>query len=133
MTVKRLLIVDDNRLFGEFVRKVAEGAGYEAEVVSDGEAFMKRYATFKPTVVIIDVVMPDIDGIELVQWVSTRKAPARVIVVTGYSPKYASAAKLLGEGRGLDNVITLIKPIKLARLRRALDEISERGNRWPTN
>ncbi len=123
MTVKRLLVVDDNRPFGKFIRRAAEGAGYEVEVTSDGEAFMKRYGAFKPTTVMIDLMMPDIDGIELVQWVSAREAPARVIVVTGYSPEYASTAKLLGEGRGLDTVITLIKPFKLARLRRVLDEL----------
>ena len=39
MTVKRLLAVDDNQPFGEFIRKVAESDGYELEVMSDGEAF----------------------------------------------------------------------------------------------
>lgn len=129
MTVKRLLVVDDNRPFGKFVRKAAEGVGYEVEVASGGEAFMKRYGAFKPTTVMIDLMMPDIDGIEVVQWVSARESPARVIVVTGYTPEYASIAKLLGEGRGLDTVITLIKPIRLARLHRALDELDNVAGR----
>ena len=123
MTIKRLLAVDDDQRFGDFVRLVAEGAGYEVEVTSDGETFMKRYGAFKPNTVIIDMIMPYIDGIELVQWVSARKAPARVIVVTGHSPEYASFAKILGEGRGLGTVIALIKPIKLAHLHRVLDEL----------
>ena len=66
MTVKRLLIVDDNEAFGEFIRKVGVGAGYAVEVVPTGEAFKARYSAFKPIVVIVDLVMPDIDGIELV-------------------------------------------------------------------
>ena len=123
MTVNRLLVVDDNQPFCEFIRKVAEGAGYEVEVVTHGAAFKERYGAFKPTTVMIDLMMADIDGIELVQWVAARKAPARVIVATGYSPEYASRAKMLGEGRGLDTVTTLIKPFKPARLRRILGEI----------
>ena len=111
MTIKRLLAVDDDQRFGDFVRLVAEGAGYEVEVTSDGETFMKRYGAFKPNTVIIDMIMPYIDGIELVQW------------VTGHSLEYASFAKILGEGRGLGTVIALIKPIKLAHLHRVLDEL----------
>ena len=123
MTVKRLLAVDDNQPFGEFIRKVAESDGYELEVMSDGEAFKKRYGAFKPTTVMIDLTIADIDGIELVQWVAAHEAPARVIIATGYIPEYALFAKLLGEGHGVDSVTTLIKPFKLARLRRVLDEL----------
>jgi CheY-like chemotaxis protein len=125
MTVKRLVIVDDNEAFGEFIRKVAVGAGYEVEVSTTGEAFKMCYSAFKPTVVIVDLVMPDIDGIELVQWVATHKSPARVMVTTGYSPEYATLAKMLGEGRGLAPVATLIKPVKPDRLRRALSDFEE--------
>ena len=67
--------------------------------------------------------MPEIDGIELVQWVATRKSSARVIVTTGYSPEYATLAEVLGEGRGLALVTTLIKPIKPERLRSALKNL----------
>ena len=122
MTAKRLLIVDDNRAFGEFVRKVASSAGYEVEVTVDGRAFKSRYRTFRPTTVIVDLIMPEIDGIELVQWVADQKVLARVIVVTGFLPEYVSLAKLLGEGRGLDPVTTLLKPVRAARLRRVLAE-----------
>lgn len=123
MTVKLLLAVDDNQPFGEFVRKVAESDGYEVEAASDGAAFKKRYGAFKPTTVMIDLVMADTDGIELVQWVAAHEAPARVIIATGYIPEHALFTKMLGEGRGLDTVTTLIKPFKLARLRRVLDEL----------
>ena len=122
MTARRLLVVDDNRAFGEFVRKVASGAGYEVEVTADGQAFKSRYRGFGPATVIIDLVMPEIDGIELVQWVAAHKAPARVIVVTGFAPEYALLAKMLGEGRGLATVTALIKPVRTARLRRVLAE-----------
>ncbi len=122
MTAKRLLVVDDNKAFGEFVRKVADGAGYKVEVTSSGEAFKARYNAFGPTVVLVDLVMPDIDGIELVQWVATHNSPARVIVTTGFTPEYATLAKMLGEGRGLAPMTTLIKPVKPDRLRFALTD-----------
>ena len=122
---KRLLIVDDEPRFGEFVRKVAVEAGFEVEVTTDGYQFQQRYETFDPTGVVVDLIMPDIEGIELVQWVANRDAPAHLIVVTGYSPEYAKLAKMLGEAKGLPSVATLIKPIKVAKLRGALANIGK--------
>ena len=51
--------------------------------------------------------------------------PAHLIVVTGYSPQYARLAKMLGEARGLPSVATLIKPVKVAKLRGALADIGK--------
>ena len=123
MTENRLLVVDDNKGFGEFVRKVAVGESHAVEVTDSGRAFKLSFADFKPTTVIIDLVMPDIDGIELAQWVAGRASPPRVIVTTGYSPHYATLAKKLGEGRGLAPVTTLLKPIKPKQLRRVLGNL----------
>ena len=120
MAAKRLLVVDDEPRFGEFVRKVAVDAGFEVQVTTNGYDFQHRYPEFDPTAVVVDLIMPDIAGIEPVQWVAAREAPAHLMVVTGYSPEYATLAKMLGEAKGLPSVATLIKPIKVAKLRGAL-------------
>ena len=120
MSNKRLLAVDDSKPFLEFVRKVAVGLGYDVELADNGADFKKLYGTFQPNLVVVDLIMPDIDGMELIQWLAELDTPARVIVVTGYSPEYASLAKMLGEGKGLTTVKTLTKPIKANDLRSAL-------------
>ena len=51
--------------------------------------------------------------------------PAHRIVVTGCSPEVAKLAKLPGEARGLPLVATLIKPVKVAKLRGALAGIGK--------
>ena len=65
MDEKRLLVVDDEPEFGEYVRKVAVELGYEVEVTGDGKSFMKAYESFNPSVIALDLVMPEIDGVEL--------------------------------------------------------------------
>ena len=125
MTGQRLLVVDDEPALGEFARLVALDLGFEVEVTTDGYAFKERYDEFDPTVVMVDLIMPDIEGMELVQWLAERKTSALVIVVTGYSAEYVVLARLLAEGRGLDSVVTLTKPIKVATLRRALNRADE--------
>ena len=125
MTGQRLLVVDDEPALGEFVSLVALDLGFEVEVTTDGYAFKERYDDFDPTVVMVDLIMPDIEGIELVQWLAERKTSALIIVMTGYAPEYAALAKRLAKGRGLDSVVTLTKPIKDATLRRALNRAGE--------
>jgi DNA-binding response OmpR family regulator len=125
MAAPRLLVVDDEPRFGEFVGKVAVDAGFEVEVTTNGHDFQARYPVFQPTAVVVDLIMPEIEGIELVQWVAERDTPAHLIVVTGYSPEYASLAKMLGEAKGLPSVTTLIKPVRVSVLRGALADISK--------
>ena len=118
--IKRLLVVDDEPRFGEFVRRVAVGLDFEVEVVYHGNEFRAIYPKFNPDVVVIDLIMPEVDGMELINWITDQRLPKHVIAVTGYSPRYAANAKLLGEGLGLPLVTTLIKPMKVPDLRHAL-------------
>ena len=110
---------------GEFVRKVASGLDYAIEVTTDGHAFKQRYDAFDPTVAVVDLVMPEVEGMELVQWLARREARARIIVVTGYAPDYASLAKMLAEGRGLKAVNTPTKPVKVSLLRHPLGDAGD--------
>lgn len=122
MCSKRLLIVDDEPGFGEFARKVATNLGYEVEVTIGGSAFKERFESFRPNVALIDIVMPGIDGVELVQWLAKRGAQSlRLIVVTGYSSDYARHTKMLGEAMGLDSISVLTKPVAVATLRRTFE------------
>ncbi len=120
MIEKRLLVVDDEPEFGEFVRKVASDIGYEVQVTTDGWTFQKVYADFKPTTIVLDMVMPEIDGNELVLWLMDQGYTSDLIIITGYSPDYAKDAKILAEFKGLRSVKTLTKPIRLAKLRAVL-------------
>ena len=107
MSEKRLLVVDDEPEFGELVARVA------ADLQS-------AYHELHPTLVVLDMVMPEMDGNELVLWLMEQHYAADLIIITGYSPEYAKDAQLLAEFKGLHSVTTLAKPIRLAKLREAL-------------
>ena len=70
--------------------------------------------------IVMDMVMPEMDGNELVLWLVEQRYAANLIIITGYNPDYAKDARLLAEFKGLRSVITLTKPIRVARLREAL-------------
>ncbi|MBT4044587.1 MAG: response regulator [Rhodospirillaceae bacterium] len=118
-TVRRLLVVDDEPDFADFVKRTAEGIGYEALALSDPNRFKDAFAESQPDVIVLDMVMPDIEGIELIQWLAEQGCKAKILVVTGYNPYYGKMALGLGEVRGLI-VETHQKPISLATLRDAL-------------
>ncbi len=120
MSDKRLVIVDDEPGFGEFVRDVAQNLGYKVLVTTNGFDFQKSYTDFQPSKIVLDMVIPDIDGNELLLWLLQQGYAADLIIATGYSPDYAQDAKILAEFNGLRTVTTLVKPVSLAQMRAAL-------------
>ncbi len=118
---KRMLLIDDELGFREFVGKVATSAGYEVELTSNVKDFMSLYESFDPTLIVMDMIIPEMDGFELMQWLITQNCEARVLVVTGYNPHYAEMAETIGVDAGKLDVRTLTKPIGLMELRAALN------------
>jgi CheY-like chemotaxis protein len=124
MNTGRLLICDDEERFGRFVQRVAVELGFDVEVTSSAAEFIAVYDTFRPTMIVLDMIMPDMDGNELILWLAKRRCPADLIICTGYNPDYASNAKILAEFKGLKSVTTLRKPVSVALLRKALHRAS---------
>lgn len=120
MSEKTVLIVDDNEEFAEFVRDAAEQLSYRTVILTDSRQFAELYERVKPDILVLDIVMPNVEGTEIVQWLVNQGARARVILVSGSNPLYTRIAKTLGEARGLPPVTVLQKPVRLDTLREAL-------------
>lgn len=130
MTRERLLVVDDEPDFAAFVRRVAESQGLEVRVTLSARDFKAVYPGFDPTVIVMDIVMPELDGIELMQWLVQNRCAARIIIMSGYSPEYAKAAELIAQVRGALSVVSLQKPVPLATLEAALAGRPHRPSRY---
>lgn len=129
MSVGRLLICDDEERFGRFVQRVAVDLGFDVEVTSSAADFIAVYDAFRPSVIFLDMIMPDMDGNELILWLAQRQSPADLIICTGYNPDYATNAKILAEFKGLKSVTTLRKPVSVAHLRQALQATPQASQR----
>lgn len=116
MPGSRLLIIDDEPDIARFVGQVAEGMGYEVSVTTDAEAFKAEVEAFGPDVVIMDIVMPEVDGIELVKFLAEKGCDARILVISGYAERYLNNTKTLGEAFGLKSITAMAKPIELPKL-----------------
>ena len=120
MTSQRLLIIDDDPEFGQFVRNVAEEMDFEVRVTTQAPHFKEAYGAFDPMVIVLDVIMPGTDGIELVNWLADRHYRGKLIIVTGFTPQYAKMASTLSAVQGMTSVTALYKPVDLAKLQAAL-------------
>lgn len=68
----RVLIVEDDRAQGLFAESILRNAGMEAEVVEDGLKVMEAMQRFQPDLVLMDLYMPDCDGVELTALIRER-------------------------------------------------------------
>lgn len=121
MRDERLLVVDDVPEIGRFVRRVAEEMGYAVDVVGNTKDFRERYSTFQPTAIVLDLVMPEEDGIELLNFLRHEGSTAHIVVISGSDGHTRMSAEKLGLAYGLRIVANLGKPFGLKALRTALD------------
>jgi DNA-binding response OmpR family regulator len=115
-----ILVVDDHREFGEFVERVAVKAGFAVTAVDSGAKFKTAYAATQPSIICLDIVMPQEDGIELISWLAEQRSRAAIYIITGHSPSYARAGIAIGRSHGLNIVSVLQKPVSLETLRNIL-------------
>ncbi|HLI10378.1 MAG TPA: response regulator [Alphaproteobacteria bacterium] len=126
MAKKRLLVVDDEAEICELIRRVSEPLGYDVAIAADARNLMAMYRASKPDLIILDIVMPYMDGIEILRTLGEAKCAARILLVSGSSDIYMTSAAKLAEGYGFADVATMRKPLRIAELRRFLSSMSER-------
>lgn len=81
---RRVLIVDDDPLILDLVRAVLEDAGVELDIARDGMEALKRAGERVPDVVVLDVMMPGMDGFEVCRAFRSdpRYARSRIVMLT---------------------------------------------------
>ena len=77
----RLLVVEDDPIIQVLVREVLVGAGYEVAVADDGESGLEQVRAERPDLMVLDVMMPGIDGYEVLAQVRGNPETAELPVV----------------------------------------------------
>jgi EAL domain-containing protein (putative c-di-GMP-specific phosphodiesterase class I) len=108
----RVLVVDDEQKILQMFKKTLEGAGLEVFAVASGEAAVEQLGVRRFDVVLSDIAMPGMGGIELPKRVRQHDADVPLILITG-SPLLESAMKAVEYGA----LRYLLKPVRLEELR----------------
>src|SRR5262245_34738892 len=120
---KRILVADDERTIARLIQMNLERAGYAVETVFDGTEVLERVAAEPPDLLIMDVMMPYMDGFEALE--TLKKNPETqgipVIMMTGQAQQADMFRGWLG---GVDAYLTKpVNPAELLRfIRRVLKE-----------
>ena len=119
----RLLVIDDEPDVSAFVADVAQGLGYETATVDNPRDFWTQYAASPPSVVVLDLMMPEVDGVELLRALAEKKSRASIVLVSGADPRILSSAQRLGRSYGLHMLGALHKPMDVADLEALLGKV----------
>lgn len=122
MEKRRLLVIDDEREICDTVRQIGCRAGFDVYTSTSPRRFQAAIETSRPDVIMLDIVMPEMDGVEILKELAIRRCRAHIVMMTGYSQGYLSKAMDMGRGLGLSTLRGLVKPFDLADLIRALQD-----------
>lgn len=116
----RILVVDDERGIADSVRAILTMNGYESVSMYSASEALDLMTDFKPHLVISDVVMPNMNGIELLKQLRSKFPQTAVILISGNA---ATEQLLIEAADVVKNVKVLAKPFSPRELLRIIGDI----------
>jgi CheY-like chemotaxis protein len=96
--VLNILIIDDNLHLQIAFRKTLTSAGYRVQLASDGEEGLRLAADSSPDVIVLDMMLPKLGGVEVLRSLKQDKATKQIPVIALSSLPRSNEAKLMREG-----------------------------------
>jgi DNA-binding response OmpR family regulator len=116
-----VLVVDDEPTIGEVVSRYLERAGYEARVAEDGLAALDAVAERAPDLIVLDLMLPGLDGLEVMRRVRAEDRSSAIILLTA---KGDESDRIVGLRLGADDYV--VKPFSPAELVARVDAVLRR-------
>ena len=118
----RILLADDDQVMREYLTRALERAGYAVTPVDRGTAAVPLLESERFDLLLTDIVMPEMDGIELAQKCAEIAPDTRVMFITGFAAVTLKAARAMPQAR------VLSKPFHLRDLVIEVDRMFEVGS-----
>ena len=115
-----MLVVDDEPTIGLVVSRYLERAGYSARVAADGYEAMRLAHEAQPDLVVLDIMLPGIDGIEVMRRLQERERTSVILLTAKGEP----ADRIVGLQRGADDYV--VKPFSPGELVARVDAVMRR-------
>ena len=110
MEPKHVLVVDDDKGFTEFFAEFLGNLGHTTHIATNGPEALEIIERHHPAVMLLDMRLPGMDGIQVLKAAKLRSPGTKVIVITAYDEKYEQEAKRNGAEA------FFIKPIPMREL-----------------
>jgi len=125
----RLLVIDDEEDICETIAEIANARGFDTAAISDPTGVAEKLDAFKPDIIMLDLMMPGTDGVELLRVLVDRVKTAKICLMSGSDSRVLNSARRLGSAHGLDVIAALEKPIDIGALRSTLDQMAGANNK----
>jgi CheY-like chemotaxis protein len=115
-----ILVVDDEEEILKAMQNLLKGLGYQPAIAGSGKDAVEKYEALKPEVVLMDINMPEMDGVNCAEKILDFNPDAKIAFITGYEVEGMDAF-----GDRIKNSVKtfLTKPVELADLSTALSEM----------
>jgi CheY-like chemotaxis protein len=120
MAAPRILIVDDEQALARILSFAFTNEAYRVEVASDGVDCMNKFSTFEPDAVLMDIMMPKLDGLETIRLLRQNDVH-RDLLIVAMSAKASPADEEAALVAGADFFVK--KPFQVAKV---LDSVLQR-------
>ena len=117
---QRILIVDDEKIIADTLALILNGIGCESEAVYSGESALEAADRFKPDILISDVIMGGINGIELAILLAKKRPDCKVILFSGQAATADLIAQAGAQGRAFEILAKPVHPTVLIECVRRL-------------
>jgi DNA-binding response OmpR family regulator len=101
--VERVLVVDDDATVSDVVRRYLERAGFAVMLAGDGHAALSAFRERRPDLVVLDLMLPGIDGLEVCRRMRAESSDLPVVMLTALGEE---ADRVLGLELGADDYVT---------------------------
>lgn len=124
-----VLAVDDEIDFLELIVQIGEGVGCDVITAESATAFREQLARRHPSLILLDLQMPGMDGIEALRYLARIGTTAGILLASGMDQRVLVSARQLGDQLGLKMLGTLQKPAMLEDIEALLAKHIEPGER----
>ena len=115
----RILIIDDSPSLTQQIKTMLERNGYETSTAGNGKEGLKKVKILKPDAVLLDIVMPDMNGFQVARQITTGASTSHIPVIM-VSTKGMPTDKLWAKRQGASDYIT--KPVTESELMEKLSK-----------
>ena len=119
MEKRKILIVDDDANIAELIALYLTKECFQCEIAEDGESALEKHQSFQPDLILLDIMLPGIDGYELLDYIKTTQMPVIFITAMGTLDD-----KVKGLRAGADDYIT--KPFEMMELLARVETVLRR-------
>jgi len=123
MALPRLLLIDDEPALAAFVAKEADMCGFDPAIAEQDQEFRDSFHDRRPQMVVLDLGMPGMDGVELLRFLAAEGFEDPVLIISGFDRRVLDSAFRFGTALGLQMVGPLEKPARLEELEEILNRL----------